>query len=63
MQSLRARISAIREERNTDRRISMLEQLNNSLPEHARLKLPSLITNAYVRTAVDIIEERMMVAA
>lgn len=41
----------------------MLEELNNSLPEHARLKLPSLITNAYVRTAVDIIEERMMVAA
>ncbi|HKX81550.1 MAG TPA: hypothetical protein VJL54_04775 [Nitrososphaera sp.] len=63
MQSLRARISAIREERNTDRRISMLDQLNNSLPEHAKLKLPSLITNAYVRTALDIIEERMIVTA
>lgn len=41
----------------------MLEELNGSLPEHAKLKIPSLVTNAYVRTALDIIEEKMLVTA
>lgn len=59
MNSLQAKISAIREEHNTDNRIRMLQQLNNSLPEHIRLELPSLITNAYVRRALDMIEERL----
>jgi hypothetical protein len=36
----------------------MLQKLNNSLPTDIRLQLPSLITNAYIRKALDIIEER-----
>ncbi len=43
------RVSAIRNEPNTEKRLRMLQQLNDSLPKDIRLNLPSLITNAYVR--------------
>lgn len=57
------RISAIRNEPNTEKRLRMLQQLNDSLPEDMKLDMPSLITNAYVRKALDMIEERISVAA
>jgi hypothetical protein len=60
---LRKRISAIREEHDTEKRLMMLQELNNSLPKETRLRMPSLITNAYVRRALDLIEERMVLAA
>jgi hypothetical protein len=41
----------------------MLQKLNNSLPRDIRLQLPSLITNAYIRKALDIIEERAALIA
>jgi len=63
MNSLRAAITAIREEHNTDKKIKMLEKLNDSLPNGVKLQLPSLMTSAYVRTALDIIEERAVVTA
>lgn len=63
MNSIHSAISAIREEHNTDRRIRMLERLNDSLPVHIRLELPSLITNAYIRKALDIIDERVSMLA
>jgi len=63
MNSIHAAISAIREEHNTDRRIRMLARLNESLPTHIRLQLPSLITNAYIRKALDIIDERVSMLA
>jgi hypothetical protein len=63
MNSLRAAITAIREEHNTDKKIKMLEKLNDSLPNGVKLQLPSLITSAYIRTALDIIEERAVVTA
>ncbi|HJS68289.1 MAG TPA: hypothetical protein VJ730_02620 [Nitrososphaera sp.] len=37
----------------------MLQQLNDSLPADMKLDMPSLITNAYVRKALDTIEERI----
>ena len=52
-------ISLIRAERNTEKRLRMLQKFNDSLPENLRLQMPSLITNAYVRTALDKIEERI----
>jgi hypothetical protein len=61
--SLKSRISAIRNQRDPERRLLMLQELNTSLPEGLRLDMPSLITNAYVRRALDIIEERMVLAA
>lgn len=51
-------ISSIRAERNTEKRLRMLQSLNDSLPDKLRLHMPSLITNAYVRRALDVIEER-----
>jgi hypothetical protein len=51
-------ISAIRAERDIDERIRMLHRLNNLLPSDKRLEFPSLITNAYIRKALDIILER-----
>jgi hypothetical protein len=63
LNSIGSVITAIREEHNTDKRIRMLQKLNNSLPKDIRLQLPSLITNAYVRKALDIIEERAALVA
>jgi DNA replication initiation complex subunit (GINS family) len=62
-QSLLDRISSIREERDTQKRLEMLIELNDSLPEIYRLRMPSLITNAYVRRALDLIEERVSLLA
>lgn len=62
-QSLLDRISSIREERDTQKRLEMLIELNDSLPEIHRLRMPSLITNAYVRRALDLIEERISLLA
>ena len=59
MNALRDRILAIRNEHDTTKRIKMLQDLNNSLPIGMRLELPTLITNAYIRTALDKIEARM----
>jgi hypothetical protein len=53
------RISAIRNEPNTEKRLAMLQQLNESLPADMKLDMPSLITNAYVRKALDTIEEKI----
>lgn len=57
------RVSSIRAERNTEKRLRMLQKLNDSLPENIRLHMPSLITNAYVRSALDMIEERVLLQA
>jgi hypothetical protein len=57
------RISAIRGERDVEKRLGKLQKLNESLPEAIKLELPSLITNAYVRKALDIIEERLTISS
>jgi len=53
------RISEIRAERNPERRLKMLQELNESLPSGIKVEMPSLVTNAYVRKALDILEERL----
>jgi hypothetical protein len=55
-------VSAVRAERNPEKRLKMLEELNESLPESIKIQMPSLITNAYVRTALDRIEERILIS-
>ena len=50
-------ISMIREERDIDERIRLLEELNSSLPAEKRIVFPSFLTHDYVSRAVDIIEE------
>jgi hypothetical protein len=56
-------ISTIREERDTQKRMEMLLTLNDSLPNNLRIQIPSFITNAYVRQALDVIEERISLLA
>jgi hypothetical protein len=56
-------ISTIREERDTQKRMEMLLTLNDSLPNSLRIQIPSFITNAYVRQALDVIEERISLLA
>jgi len=49
-------ISDIRGEPDVKKRLRRLRELNESLPRAVRLELPSLVTNAYVRRALDILE-------
>ena len=61
VQIIQSYIAAIREEHDTDARIRMLHKLNSMLPKEKRIeKMPSLITNAYIRRALDVIQERAM---
>lgn len=60
VQIIQSYIAAIRGEHDTDARITMLYRLNNMLPKEKRIEMPSLITNAYVRRALDVIQERAM---
>ena len=60
LQLVEDRISAIREEHDIDIRIRMLHELNNFLPADKRMAFPSLITNAYIRGALDVILDRAM---
>jgi len=57
---VQSRISAIRGEHDINIRFTMLHELNNLLPVEKRLAFPSLITNAYIRRALDVIQERKM---
>lgn len=44
-------------EHNLERRIEMLYHINSILAKQHQLKIPSLITNAYINTALYRIEE------
>jgi hypothetical protein len=57
------KISTIRYEHNPEKRLLMLQRINDSLPEDMKLQMPSLITNAYVRRALDKLEEKFLLSA
>jgi hypothetical protein len=59
-QGLAFLIEKCRSEDDVDSQISMLNRINNSLPESERLRLPSLITDDYVFRALEAIEERIL---
>jgi predicted DNA-binding protein (UPF0278 family) len=44
-------------EHNIDKRIEILYRINSIIPKEHQLKIPSLITNAYINTALYRIEE------
>ena len=44
-------------ERNLDNRFEILYRINSILAKQHQLKIPSLITNAYINTALYTIEE------
>lgn len=49
--------------RDLDRQIELLIQINLAIPRPIRLELPSLLTDDYVRRALDLIEERLIKTA
>jgi hypothetical protein len=55
-----AQISAIRKTDDIDTAVALLRKLNASLPEVIRLKLPTMFTSSYVRSAAGIIEEQII---
>ena len=56
---IKVQISAAREASNIDMQVALLHTLNNSLPKGMRLTLPSMFTNAYVRSALETIEDKV----
>ena len=49
-------------ELNIDRKIEILYAINAMLPTKEQLKIPSLITNDYISTALYRIEEKLLIA-
>ena len=50
-----------RYEKDLDTQIDILFQINGFLPSNMQLKLPSFLTDDYVRTALDTIEEKLLI--
>jgi hypothetical protein len=54
---LSALIQQCRYELDVDKQFALLQRINSLLPKTSRLRMPSLITDEYIRTALDIIDE------
>ena len=50
-------IQQCRYEIDVDKQFELLQKINVLLPKTIRLRMPSLITDDYIRTALDIIDE------
>jgi hypothetical protein len=50
-------IQQCRYEIDVDKQFEILQKINSLLPKTIRLRMPSLITDDYIRTALDIIDE------
>lgn len=45
---------------DVDKQFALLQKINALLPKTNRLSIPSLITDDYIRTALDIIDEYLL---
>jgi hypothetical protein len=45
--------------RDIDRRIEMLERINDLLPKEIVIKIPFVITNDYINKALGLLEEHL----
>ena len=45
---------------DVDKQFALLQKINSSLPKASRLRIPSLITDDYIRTALDKIDEYLL---
>jgi hypothetical protein len=45
---------------DVDKQFELLQKINSLLPKTIRLRMPSLITDDYIRTALDIIDEYLL---
>jgi len=50
-------IQQCRYEIDVDKQFALLQKINSLLPKTNRLRMPSLITDDYIRTALDTIDE------
>ena len=57
---LTALIQQCRYEIDVDKQFALLQKINSLLPKTNRLSIPSLITDDYIRTALDIIDEYLL---
>ena len=53
-------IQQCRYEMDVDKQFELLQKINSLLPKTIRLRMPSLITDDYIRTALDIIDEYIL---
>ena len=45
---------------DVDKQFELLQKINSLLPKTSRLRMPSLITDDYIRTALDTIDEYLL---
>jgi hypothetical protein len=45
---------------DVDKQFEILQKINSLLPKSIKLRIPSLITDDYIRTALDRIDEYIM---
>jgi hypothetical protein len=45
---------------DVDKQFEILQKINSLLPDTSRLRMPSLITDDYIRTALDRIDEYLL---
>ncbi len=53
-------IQQCRYEMDVDKQFTLLQKINSLLPKTSRLSMPSLITDDYIRTALDKIDEYLL---
>jgi hypothetical protein len=53
-------IQQCRHEIDVDKQFEILQKINSLLPKTGRLRLPSLITDDYINTALDTIDEYLL---
>jgi hypothetical protein len=56
-------IDECKNERDVDSRTEILHRINAMLPKSIQIRIPSLITNDYISTALYRIEESLLVTA
>ena len=59
-QLLSTLIQQCRYEMDVDKQFALLQKINSLLPRTSRLSMPSLITDDYIRTALDKIDEYLL---
>ncbi len=53
-------IQQCRYEIDVDKQFALLQKINSLLPKTSRLRMPSLITDDYIRTALDTIDDYLL---
>ena len=56
-------IDECKDERDVDSRTEILHRINAMLPKSIQIRIPSLITNDYISSALYRIEESLLVTA